>query len=34
MFTDLGMDDEDTIPLPNVNSAILKKVNFVLEVFI
>jgi hypothetical protein len=31
IFQDLGMDDEEeVIPLPNVNSAILKKVkNFI-----
>lgn len=30
MFPDLGMDDEgddDPVPLPNVNAAILKKVS-------
>ena len=25
-FIDLGIDDDDVIPLPNVNSAILKRV--------
>jgi S-phase kinase-associated protein 1 len=32
VFEDLGMDEEeDVIPLPNVNSAILKKVNLILN---
>ncbi|XP_063992910.1 S-phase kinase-associated protein 1-like [Diachasmimorpha longicaudata] len=26
IFEDLGMDEEEVVPLPNVNSAILKKV--------